>query len=163
MCTCGTLFRRLRNDDHRRVIIVIIIVALYYYHHRIVIIIIIIIKAVSLSRRHRRDVCACMCDGDRRRAAALPRRNTDAEISPSALQNARRAGGNPTGRCVAVAETCDIRLPGGDTEVLGRIERERGVRARRQWPFAGVGTGIRRATSTLIKNRRLNEQTDSNT
>jgi len=113
-------------------VIVIVIVSFYYYHHHRIVMTIIIIIVVSLSRRHRRDVCACMCDGDRRRAAALPRRNTDAEISPSALQNARRAGGNPTGRCVAVAETCDIRLPGGDTEVLGRIERERGVRTRRQ-------------------------------
>lgn len=95
MCTCGTLFRRLCSDDHHRhVIIVIIIVSLYYYRHHIVItiimmIIIVIIIIVLLSRRYRRDVRVCMCDGDRRRAAALPRRNTDAEISPSALQNAR--------------------------------------------------------------------------
>uniref|UniRef100_A0A2S2NKI9 Uncharacterized protein n=1 Tax=Schizaphis graminum TaxID=13262 RepID=A0A2S2NKI9_SCHGA len=91
----------------------------YKYHHHIFV--------VETSARDD----ACMCDDDGRRAAALPQQNTDHEISPSALQNARRAGGNPTVQYVVTVATCDIPLPGGDTEVLGRIKRERGVLASR--------------------------------
>lgn len=118
--------------------------------------IVINIIIVFLSLRHRREAtCARACvtttGAGRRHYTAT---NSDHEISPSALQNARRAGGNPTARCVVAVETCDIPLPGGDTEVFGRIERERGVLARRQWPFAGVCMRIRRATSTLNENNK---------
>lgn len=107
----AALFRHCHSDDDHD--------DRYKYHNRILV----------AETRARGDECACKCDGDRRRTAALPRRNADDEISPSALQNAHRAGGNPTGRCVVAVETCDIPLPGGDTEVLRRIERERRVRA----------------------------------
>jgi len=117
---------------HHRIIILLSSSYRYYYcHHHSRIIV-----AETPARRVRVHVWRRPAPGGGATATKHGRRNFT--VCPTKRSSSRRKPDRTA--CVAVEETCDIRLPGGDIEVLGRIERERGVR--RQWPFAGVGTGI---------------------